>query len=134
MAANETKSWRTLYPALSDSGVEVAEDATRGIYSWLAEADAVAGVYSTAMIAGLVWGARAYVFRPLAGADVMAAFCSGGAAEYVDGAEDLAARLRRQFAADAAGAAPFDSSGFFVGNAAANVAAAIDRIAEGKEP
>lgn len=131
---NEMKSWRRLYPALSDSGVEVAEDAARGIYSWLAEADAVAGVYSTAMIEGLVWGTKAYVFRSLPGADTMASFCSGGAAEYVDGAEDLAARLRLQFAAQASGAAPFDRTEFFADNAAANVAAAIDRIAEGIEP
>ena len=131
---NETKSWRTLYPALADSGVEVAEDATRGIYSWLAEADAVAGVYSTAMIEGLVWGAKAYVFRSLPGADTMAAFCSGGAAEYVVGADDLAARLRLQFASDAAGGAAFDRTDFFADNAAANVAAAIDRIVEGKKP
>ena len=131
---NEMKSWRRLYPALSDSGVEVAEDAARGIYSWLAEADAVAGVYSTAMIEGLVWGTKAYVFRSLPGADTMASFCSGGAAEYVDGAEDLAARLRLQFAAQASGAAPFDRTEFFADNAAANVVAAIDRIVEGKEP
>lgn len=131
---NESKSWRTLYPALADSGVEVAEDATRGIYSWLAEADAVVGVYSTAMIEGLVWGAKAYVFRALPGSDTMAAFCSGGAAEYVVGADDLAVRLRLQFASDAVGGAAFDRTDFFADNAAANVAAAIDRIVEGKKP
>ena len=131
---NETKSWRTLYPALADSGVEVAEDATRGIYSWLAESDAVAGVYSTAMIEGLVWGARAYVFRSLPGADTMSSFCSSGAAEYVEGAEDLAARLRILFSANAGGATSFNKSDFFADNAAANIVAAIDRIVEGKEP
>ena len=86
------------------------------------------------MIEGLIWGARAYVFKSLPGADTMAAYCSGGAAEYVDGADDLAARLKAQFADDAAGAAAFDGADFFVDHAAANVAAAIDRIAEGKEP
>ncbi len=131
---NEMKSWRRLYPVLSDSGVEVAEDPMRSIYSWLAEADAAVGVYSTAMIEGFVWGVKTYVFRSLPGADTMAPFCSGGAAEYVDGAEDLATRLRLQFAAQASGTAPFDRTDFFADNAAANVAAAIDRIAEGKEP
>ncbi len=131
---NEAKSWRTLYPALSDSGVEVAEDTTRDIYSWLAEADAVAGVYSTAVIEGLVWGAKTYVFKSLPGADIMAPFCTGGSAEYVDGAEDLAVRLRMQFAAGRSREPSFDRTDFFVDNAAANIAAAIDRIAEGKEP
>ncbi len=131
---NEMRSWRTLYPVLTDSGVEVADDATRGIYSWLAEADAVAGVYSTAMIEGFVWGAKAYVFKSLPGADVMESFCTGGSAEYVDGAEDLAVRLRMQFAAGRSGETSFDRTDFFVDDAAANVAAAIDRIAEGKEP
>jgi len=131
---NESKTWRTLYPDLVDSGVEVAADASRSIYSWLAAADAAAGSYSTAMIEGFVWGVRTYVFRSLPGADTMAAFCSGNAAEYVDGAQDLAARLRAQFAANAPGAASFDKSDFFADNAAANVAAAIDGIAEGKEP
>lgn len=131
---NESKTWRTLYPDLVDSGIEVAADASRSIYSWLAAADAAAGSYSTAMIEGFVWGVRTYVFRSLPGADTMAAFCSGGAAEYVDGAEDLAARLRLKFAAEAAGAASFDKDDFFVDHAAENVAAAIDRIAEGKEP
>ena len=131
---NEVKSWRRLYPDLVDSGVEVAEDATRGIYSWLAEADAVAGVYSTAMIEGLVWGVKAYVFSRLPGAETMAGFCSCGAAEYVDGTEALDARLRALFASGAAGGAAIDRADFFVDNAAANVSAAIDRIVEGKEP
>ena len=131
---NEVKSWRRLYPDLVDSGVEVAEDATRGIYSWLAEADAVAGVYSTAMIEGLVWGVKAYVFSRLPGAETMAGFCSCGVAEYVDGTEALDARLRALFASGAAGGAAIDRADFFVDNAAANVSAAIDRIVEGKEP
>ena len=37
-------------------------------------------------------------------------------------------------AAEAAGAASFDKDDFFVDHAAENVSAAIDRIAEGKEP
>ena len=131
---NEMKSWRTLYPALVDNGVEVADDATRSVYFWLADADAVVGVYSTAMIEGFVWGGRTYVCRSLPGADTMEPFCSGGAAEYVDGAEDLAERLRRQFAVRADGAVSFDMTEFFADNAAANVAAAIDGIAKGREP
>lgn len=130
----EVKSWRRLYPALAGSGVEVAEDAARGIYSWLAEADAVAGVYSTAMIEGFVWGVKAYVFRRLPGAETMEGFCSYGAAEYVDGAEDLDARLRAQFASGASGGAAVDRTDLFADNAAANVSAAIDRIVEGEEP
>lgn len=131
---NEMKSWRMLYPALSGSSVEVADDAARGIYSWLAEANAAVGAYSTAMIEGFVWGVKTYVFRTLPGADTMAPFCSSGAAEYVDSTEDLAVRLRRQFADESVGTASFHRTDFFADNAAANVAAAIDRIVEGKEP
>ena len=131
---NEMRTWRTLYPTLVGSGVEVVEDTTRSVYFWLAEANAVVGVYSTAMIEGFVWGVKTYVFKSLPGADTMAAFCSGGAAEYVDSAEDLALRLRLQFTADAVGATSFNKADFFVDHAAANVAAAIDRIVEGKEP
>ena len=131
---NEAKTWRTLYPVLIGSGVEVAADASRNIYSWLADANAVVGAYSTAMIEGFVWGVKTYVFRSLPGADTMSAFCSGDAAEYVDGAEDLAARLRIQFAARSSGATPFNKTEFFADDAAANVAAALDRIVEGKEP
>ncbi len=131
---NEMRSWRTLYPMLNDSDVEVAEDPTRSIYSWLADADAAVGVYSTAMIEGFVWGVKAYVFRPLPGADTMASFCRGGAAEYIDCAADLAARLRLQFVTGTTGVLPFNRTDFFADHAAANIAAAIDQIAEGKVP
>ena len=131
---NEMRTWRSLYPELAASGVEVVDSPSRTLYSCLAESDAIAGVYSTAMIEGFSWGAKAFVFKNMYGAEMMSGFCKEGLAEFVDGPAELADKLRTFFAAPVKERCRFDREELFAKNAAGNVAAAIDRIVGGLEP
>ena len=90
---NEVKSWRTLYPELEGSGVEVIDDPLRSIYSLYDDTDVSVGAYSTALIEGFMWGVPAYVLRPLYGADIMEPFRSTGLLRYVRDTDELAERL-----------------------------------------
>lgn len=93
---NESRDWRRLYPQLADSDVEVISNNDRNIYDCFAEADAVVGDCSTALIEGLVWNLRTFVVRGLPGADTMGSFVACGAMTFVDSADELAGHLRRR--------------------------------------
>ena len=91
---NEMKTWRSIYPGLVGSGVEVLDDPQCPIYSIYSQADVTVGSYSTALVEGFMWGLPAYVLRNLSGSDLMEPFSATGMVMYVDGTDDLAARLR----------------------------------------
>jgi len=129
---NESRTWRTRYPALQSAGIEVVENMSRNIYRCLAEADVTVGLNSTALIEGFAWGVRALVVRGLPGFETMDEFCRSGMAEYVDSAVQLAERIRQL----EEGSVPldFDRSRFWVPDAAENIASTIDALVEGKPP
>ena len=129
---NESRTWRTRYPALQSAGVEVVENMSRNIYRCLADADVTVGLNSTALIEGFAWGVRAIVLGWLPGAESMGEFCRLGMAECVDSASHLAERVRSLEESHVS--ADFDRSRFWVPNAAENVASFIDALAEGKSP
>lgn len=129
---NESRTWRTRYPALQSAGVEVVENMSRNIYRCLADADVTVGLNSTALIEGFAWGVRAIVLGWLPGAESMGEFCRLGMAECVDSASHLAERVRSLEESHVS--ADFDRSRFWVPNAAENVAKAIDALASGENP
>ena len=92
---NETKTWRSLYPGLEGSGVEVVDDPQRSIYSIYNSADATVGAYSTALVEGFLWGLPAFVLRALPGSDLMEPFSAAGLLLYADSTEEIADCLRK---------------------------------------
>lgn len=127
---NETLSWRRLYPWLLDSGVEVVDNVTRGVYSLFGEALAVVGVYSTAVIEAMMWDLPAYVFRQLPGGDTMVPFFDSGAIRPVDTVAELAAGLTDGIL----GRMFVDGDRFWVPNARENIVRAIDSLAKKGHP
>lgn len=121
---SESRTWRTLYPELVGSGVEVVENTARNIYSCFGDADAMIGSYSTALIEGFMWGLRAYVLRSLYGSGIMRGFAGSGQVVYVDSAADLANRLREDFLHKTV-ARPL-GEGYWVPGAAGRIAAWLD--------
>lgn len=122
---SESRTWRTLYPELVGSGVEVVENATRNIYSCFGDADAMVGSYSTALIEGFMWGLRAYVLRSLYGSGIMGGFAGSGQVIYVESAADLANRLREDFLHETA-VRPL-GEGYWMPGAAGRIADWLDR-------
>ena len=121
---SESRTWRTLYPELVGSGVEVVENTARNIYSCFGDADAMVGSYSTALIEGFMWGLRAYVLRSLYGSGIMSGFAGSGQVVYVNSAADLANRLREDFLHKTV-ARPL-GEGYWVSGAARRIAAWLD--------
>ena len=91
---NEMKTWRSLYPGLEGSGVEVLDDPQRSIYDIFNGVDVAVGSYSTALVEGFLWGIPAFVLRGLPGSDLMESFSGSGMLVYVDRTEDVADALR----------------------------------------
>ena len=131
---NESRTWRMRYPLLEASGMEVIEGTVRNIYQCLQDTDVVVGVNSTALIEGFQWGRRAFVFRDLAGAEIMSGFCNDGLTEFVDTPNELALRLTALARNPPAARLPFDASRFWVENSAENIASFIDAQAAEKSP
>jgi hypothetical protein len=135
MHPNESMTWRSLYPHLAGSGVEVVSNDDKNIYQCLSDADVTVGTNSTALVEGFMWGVPALVLRFFLAAETMGEYCKAGLAEFVDSEEALYAKVR----AMANGGVPIDTtqfkaSRFWVPNAAENVASFIDALAEGKSP
>ena len=125
---NESRTWRSQYPSLAGSGVKVIENDARSVYECFGESDAIVGVYSTALIEGLMWGLRTYVLASLPGGDTMRPFAEAGAVDIVNSSDELAMRLgeiRTQPSKCAVGAEKL----FMGGDAAARVASFIDNVA-----
>lgn len=132
---NESMTWRSLYPQLVGSGVEVVGNDDRNIYQCLCDADITVGTNSTALVEGFAWGVPALVLRFFLAGETMGEYCRAGVAEFVDSEEALYARVRVM--ADGGvhiDTAQFDASRFWVPNAAKNVASFIDALADGSPP
>ena len=132
---NETNTWRTLYPDLANSPVEVVGNCDRNIYQCLQDTDVTVGTNSTALIEGFAWGAVALVLRFLPAGETMDGFCRAGLAEFVDSDEELYSKVRCMADGNARTDIPeFDMSRFWVPDAAQNVASFIDSLASGDCP
>jgi len=129
---NESMTWRSLYPQLAGSRVEVVENGERNIYQCLQDADVTVGTNSTAIVEGFAWGVPALVLRFFLAGETMGEYCRAGVAEFADSEEDLYAKVRAMAEGGVrAGAVCFDSSRFWVPDAARNIASFLDALAEG---
>ena len=81
---SETHSWKSLYPYLIDSSVIVVDNATTNIYAELAQASFVIGASSTALIEGLIWGAKTLIVRDLPYSDVLSEYVEAGFCRWID--------------------------------------------------
>ena len=124
--------WRSLYPQLAGSRVEVVENGERNIYQCLQDADVTVGTNSAAIVEGFAWGVPALVLRFFLAGETMGEYCRAGVAEFADSEEDLYAKVRAMAEGGVrAGAVRFDSSRFWVPDAARNIASFLDALAEG---
>lgn len=125
---NESASWRRLYPWLIDSPVEVVENSSRGVYDLFGVSQFCVGVYSTALIEGLMWNLRTFAFRNLAGGDTMEGFFRAGAIVPVETVDELASGiLGCGICGDSMRNGNLGEE-FWMRNSARSVAAAIDEI------
>ena len=60
---SEYADWKTRYPWLRESSVEVIDDPRRSIYELFAGTDAQVGVYSTALFEGLAFGLPTFIAK-----------------------------------------------------------------------
>ena len=121
----ESLTWREIYPWLVDSKVVVVSSGECSVYELFADASAAVGVYSTAVIEGLMWGVRSFVFVDMPGGDTMKPFLVEGLMVGVSSTRELSARLSES-AIDAAPSV--DGSRFWTPHASVNVASAIDGL------
>ena len=132
---NETMTWRSLYPALVGSSVEVVGNCDRNIYQCLQDADVTVGTNSTELIEGFAWGVVALVLRFLPAGETMDGYCRAGLAVFVDSDEDLYSKVRCMADGNArTDVSEFGMSRFWVPDAARNVASFIDALASGDCP
>lgn len=127
---NETKTWREIYPWLIDSGVAVVANDEKNIFECLQHADVTVGSSSTSLIEGLAWGVRSLVLKWLPGSEIMSAFTGSGAVEFIGNANALTARIGELAASpENDSAIAFDPSGYWVPDAAENIASFLDSLA-----
>ena len=86
---SESKSWRALYPWLTDSKVEVVDNSNTSIYKEFAESSVMVGAFSTALIEGFAWGVKALVLENCPMSDVMRPFQKFGLVSFVSTLSEL---------------------------------------------
>jgi len=112
--------WRTEYPWLRESGVDVVEN-DRTIYELFAESEIQVGVYSTAVYEGLAFGLRT-ILVDLPGIELMEGWASNAEIPIASNAADLLTHVRTNRGA----AVPFED--FFLPDALHNVRETLRRI------
>lgn len=123
---NETRSWRTLYPHLLESAVDVVANTDRNIYACLSEADAVVGVSSTSLVEALAWERRVFVLTAMPSAEIMAGFEAADSMEGVADVESLAKRLLALAQGGLQNMRNYATDEYFCPNAAARIAEFLD--------
>ena len=84
----EYMGWKTRYPWLAESKIQVIDSLEHNIYEYFAGCDIQIGVYSTAIYEGMGFGLKTYIYN-IGHADTMRALCDQGYAEYVNDVTDL---------------------------------------------
>ena len=86
---SESRSWRSLYPWLVSSKVNVLDNKNTSVYEELSEAAVTVGAFSTALIEGFAWGVKSLVLRDCPLSDVMQPFQKLGLVSYVSTLSEL---------------------------------------------
>lgn len=80
--------WKTRYPWLAKSKIQIVDSLEHNIYEYFAVCDIQVGVYSTALYEGMGFGLYTYIYN-VGHADTMQSLCDQGYAVYVNDAIDL---------------------------------------------
>lgn len=91
----EYNRWKTEYPWLLDSGIDIVDSSNPDLYELFAEAKWQVGVYSTAVFEGLAFGCQTYLLN-LPGVEYMQQLIDSGCAQLVDQTTDLSFHYQPQ--------------------------------------
>ena len=89
----EASIWKTRYPYLKDSGIEVVGNESKDIYEYFAISDIQVGVYSTAIYEGLGFGLRTFIYNQ---ANALYELVHAGYAQIVNNSCELAKLVREE--------------------------------------
>jgi len=116
----EYESWRSRYPWLEGSDVEVVGIDGPSLYELFGRASAVTGVYSTALFEGLKFDLPVYLLRE-PGISYLSDLIDAGAATVVDSAAELAGEL------EADRTVTIETNDFFKPDPLSNIESALAR-------
>lgn len=88
----EYDNWRSSFPVLLNSGIDVVDTHDRTLYEILSESDAVVGAFSTTIFEALSLGLTAFIYGG-SNYTFMNDLCDGGFATKVDDCDSLCAAL-----------------------------------------
>ena len=117
---NEYGVWRSLYPWLVETEIEVVEQ-NDSLYDLFAESRAQVGVASTALYEGLVFGLETYLAR-LPTVEWLTPLLESGDATLVDSVDELVSAQRES------GGTPVEYERYFKPDAIANVEQVLERL------
>lgn len=89
---DEYVSWKSDYPWLVDSGIEVIDTKERNLYGIFSECSVQVGVYSTAILEGLGFGLRTYLYQ-IESAEIMKPIVDEGYAKFFKDCKQLAEQI-----------------------------------------
>lgn len=130
---NESLSWKSLYPKLAVSDVDVVSNEEKNIYACFSEADMIVGSCSTSLVEGAAWGLKTLVLHWLPGSEIMQDFVESGLMRYIE--NDVELRDAAHDCGDGAVVGDDARRSLFVMPGSANGAAVfLDGLADGLIP
>lgn len=123
----EYAMWRSEYPWLADSSIEVLDHDERSLYELFAASSIQVGVYSTGLFEGLRFGLSTFIVN-LPGADTMRPLAERGVASMVGTPNELLEQLEKRNNTGGG-----DTSDFFLPNAMKNVRKVLDEFLKEKQ-
>ncbi len=116
--------WRDRYPELDSADIRVIDESTPSLYKLFAESQVLVGVYSTAVVEGLMFGLDTYVIDAF-GIEKIQHFIDAGAMKKVADVYDLVDNL-----SDSHLSHDFRSDTYFRPNATKRIACYLKQLAE----
>jgi len=117
----ECYNWRSEYPWLADSPIDVVDSQDRSLHELFRESTAQVGVCSTAIYEGLAFGLDTYLVE-LPTVEWLSPLLDNGSATLVETAEELVTELRQP------GDRQLDRAQYFEPNAVETLGRTIDRL------
>jgi hypothetical protein len=121
----EYNVWKSDYPALAASSVQVVDDDSLSLYHYFAESKIQVGVYSTAIYEGLGFGLKTILIR-LPGIEYMDELIDHGYADVISNADELEV-LSKSILGDGV-----QTNTFFTENSIENINKIINRLINSK--
>jgi hypothetical protein len=118
----EYDRWKTEYPWLMDSDIEVIDGPEPTLYSIFSESTAQIGVSSTALYEGLAFGLETYLYN-YPGSEALQPLVDENSAEEISGVEQLANTL-------GSGSEKFNKEYYFQPNAEDTICAVLNKISK----